>query len=621
MQELKGITGIKEVLEKVLEDENKARELCLNLLQIIPKTKEEMEKEIGNVIDFPDLNLTLLLDFPHKIVVAISPNVTVSIKRKYSDENWWLGPKTFKGFIKELQTLHALPQNIQNEKVEEIRMKIDEKYKEWHTKLSKTDEVESSQEKEPELTQKENEVLRQLENGKLLPVTILRKTLDKKIVGEEINKQVLFFAALSAKLKNFRERLHCRLTGPSAAGKTYLITRVLDCFPPSMKIEVGGMTPKAWVYAAARTGFMDFHGKILVCLVEPPREFYDLINSVLTGDKEKFKWLYTNKIEGALTTSEIIIFGVPSYITASVKLPQEELATRILQLSPDLTREQTDRIMRSQSEEEYEVDEEDCNHEKILQEYIENIPICDVVVPFCDVVRGVFPKEVRMRRDFPKLKTLVKSITLFNYYLRPKIVIGDSVIVLSTLSDFALGLYLFSQAFEATFSGIPNYLQSFLSRLNEQFSSNSFSTAEAIQVFRDFSPNTVRAYLRQLEELNFLESSTVAGQKYYTILVSRGSNIIIDGFSFSKVKDVREKLLRKLNGAEVEYFGKKISPATIIEKLYGDEAIKKFIKRWEKLNKPKEQVCIETLATFLEKDMQIPTTLQPQTTRGGDEWL
>ena len=114
-------------------------------------------------------------------------------------------------------------------------------------------------------------------------------------IGEEDNLNFIFFSSLSTLEPNIKRRSHIRAESEPSAGKTFLLSSVVRLFPEDMLVEVGGTTPKAWLYAATETESLDLRKKVFIITVEPSQTFYDLFNSILSGDKKKFIWQYTGK--------------------------------------------------------------------------------------------------------------------------------------------------------------------------------------------------------------------------------------------------------------------------------------------------------------------------------------
>jgi DNA-binding transcriptional ArsR family regulator len=576
------------------------------------------EERVLILIRLSSIPVTLDLDFKGKKVEMVCLSTKKTDKMKFGDVEWWLKDSLLKKFATKLDQLTNT--TISSDELRDIKMEIDKKYEEWKKKLST--QKEEKEEEVKILNEEEKKILDELISGKTSPIFIIQKALDKEIVDEKVNKSIVFFAGMSSKLKNYRERLHCRLIGPSSAGKTKILTGVLNLFPSSMKIEISGMTPKAWVYRN-QGGVIDFTGKILICIVEPPFSFYELINSVLTGDKEKFSWLYTDKDEnGRLTTSQIEAVGVPVYLTSSIRLPNEELATRVLQLSPDTSLRQTKAILDFIARKEYVLDSNGVDYAKIIRSYIKTLPICEVITPFFESVVNSLPLEVRMRRDVSKLFVLVKAIALTNYYQRQKIKTKDGEVLLASFEDFYLGVRLFCEVFGPTFTGVPAYLKKFLEELKERekdlpgiFSSlqtpATFTTADIIKLFSGiYSPQTLRRYLKMLEKLGVVDVVKIGGKKNYKIIASLDDALKLK-FDFGNFEMVRKELVKNLIAKADPTQPQNIEE--VVRKVYGDEEIEKFEKMWGQLNAPPkaeekaENVCDEDISLVKTFEEEVKT--------------
>jgi predicted transcriptional regulator len=433
---------------------------------------------------------------------------------------WWLKDRTFKSFVKWLIEIQLLSSNISSIEKENIKNNIEDNYRVW---LQDKEQLQIQAEQiPPEEQQKidtEYDILIQS------PHEYVSKLLDELIVGEQEIKHFVFYSFLTAFNKNIKYRSDVRPQGESSSGKTHIVVNTLSLFPEHMKCFIGGTTPKAWLYGAINSGILNLNHKIFGFLVEPPNQFYDLINSILSGDNEEFEWHFTSKDDtGRLSTEKIIVKGVPVYVTCSVKKPQYELGTRITALSPDTSSEQTDKIIDSEFNSQFS-DKSSIKYKKeAVKGYIENVEIFlntieKIIDPLALIYKKVLPSTVRARRDFKKLVALAQSYELFNSLKYVGILNCEKRVLFVQPLSLSILKYCRSALNFYFFELTPNLLR-FYNELKSDESRvlSSFNNSIDINLVAERlnkSSVTVKFYLSQLASRGFLEKQTIGRENIY----------------------------------------------------------------------------------------------------------
>ncbi len=238
------------------------------------------------------------------------------------------------------------------------------------------------------------------------------------VVGEEVNKQVGYIAAVS---RSLRSPLAVMVQSSSAAGKSSLMDAVLAFVPEEECIEYSAMTGQSLFYMAEK----DLKHKVLAIVEEEgaARASYAL---KLLQSEGTLTIASTGKdpATGRLVTHQHRVEGpVMIFLTTTAIDLDEEMLNRCLVLTVNEDREQTQAIHRRQREaqtleglmahqERDELLKVHRNAQRLLK------PLA-VVNPFARDL--TFPDSLtRTRRDHTKYLTLISAIALLHQYQRPE---------------------------------------------------------------------------------------------------------------------------------------------------------------------------------------------------------
>lgn len=168
--------------------------------------------------------------------------------------------------------------------------------------------------------------------------------------------------------------------------------------------------------------------------------------------------------EGKLTlgvvdkeTGEPIMYeieGQPFLIATTTAVEfREDLLNRVLTVKVDETEEQTRKILQNWVALSNNNGEEDCDRGIIrLVNHLRSLRPCRVVIPYADVLLKLFEEmelPVTMRRDFPKMLSIIMASALLFQNNRPKIqstADGQTITtIIATLEDYENMLRMFNQ--------------------------------------------------------------------------------------------------------------------------------------------------------------------------------
>jgi hypothetical protein len=260
------------------------------------------------------------------------------------------------------------------------------------------------------------------------------------LVGERENAATVFLCALSAKLPN---PLNLTVQGASSSGKNYLLARAASFIPDEMKRFLSGMTPKVLMHAAED----EFEHKVVFVAEYEGVARADY--AIRTFQSEQvIEWQFVETTQDGIRNRTRKVRGPAAFIQATTRpLLHPENETRLLFIQMDETSELTEAILWHQAEEaatgSRSVTEDLCAP---WHELIRGLKLTEVIVPFAEKLVPYFPsKNVRSRRDFPKLLGLIQACAFLNQHQRDR----DGNAVLADSRDYDVAKPLFEHSYSS----------------------------------------------------------------------------------------------------------------------------------------------------------------------------
>ncbi|MEM2030756.1 MAG: hypothetical protein QXV35_05365, partial [Archaeoglobaceae archaeon] len=299
-----------------------------------------------------------------------------------------------------------------------------------------------------ELKKKANDLLNRKDILK-----VVRQILDKRIVGEDENKLLLFLICLSKEV----EPQACLLVSESGAGKSYMLHQILEIFIEDV-LWFSRITPSA----LDRIG-RDLTGKIFAIEEEAgiTPEAEAMIRAWISEGQLKLLTTVRDE-EGNIKTAEIETKGKPVFLSTTTKRKiDDERETRIWIISPDPSEEQTKLVNLFSAEREARVNFDTGDEEiRVLREALKILrgenKNTIVKIPFATKLAESFPSErVRARRDFKKLLALIKVSAYLHSRNRPKIETENGKkVIIATPGDLGIVWRLITKAIKPTLTGL-----------------------------------------------------------------------------------------------------------------------------------------------------------------------
>jgi len=309
--------------------------------------------------------------------------------------------------------------------------------------------------KEPAIMMSDSEKAEAL---KLLKSPDLLKTISADfeasgLVGEEVNKQVGYLAAVSRRLE---KPLAVMVQSSSAAGKSTLMDAVLAFTPEEERVQYSAMTGQSLYYM----GETNLKHKILAIAEEEGAERASYALKLLQSEG-KLSIASTGKdpASGKLITHEYNVEGPVAIMLSTTAIDlDEELLNRCIVLTVDESREQTRAIHKMQRESDTLQGWRRKRKKEALLKLHRNaqrlLAPLKVIMPFADSL--TFPDScTRTRRDHEKYLALIRSIALLHQHQRPVKTDGGRNYIEATLEDIAFANKIAGEVLGRTLDELP----------------------------------------------------------------------------------------------------------------------------------------------------------------------
>jgi hypothetical protein len=337
---------------------------------------------------------------------------------------------------------------------------------------------------------------KKLLHNKALVSKITRDIEKLGIAGEEDLSLTIYLLGTSRKLE---KPLSSIVKGPTSSGKSYIVEKVADLFPPESVIRATQMTPQALFHlpkGVLRHAFIVAGERRRDSTDEAAEATRPLREMRATGRLSK---LMAVKEGNEIVTRLIEQEGPIAFIeTTSLNEVFAEDENRGVDLFTDEQQEQTrkviDKAAQRRSGQAAAVDTEAiCRLHQTLQRLLRRV---EVVIPFAPKLAKKFPSQrVEARRAFPHLLSLIEASALLHQYQRERDPYGR---VVATSYDYSQARGLLADTMRRSLGGgISQQAERFYKRLWEWFKTNTFSSTEA-KAKEDAARSAVYGWLSEL---------------------------------------------------------------------------------------------------------------------------
>ena len=221
---------------------------------------------------------------------------------------------------------------------------------------------------------------------------------------------VIIYLALVSRLLD--RPINIVVSGPSAAGKSYLITTTARLIPDDAIYALSGMSERLLAYTDA-----DLRYRMLFVGEASALHREGIGASMLRTIAWEGKLVYETieKTADGLKPRRIEKPGPTGFITTTTGTIERELNTRVLEISVPDTPAATRIILQATAERAngHAPDEPDLTVWHAAQRWLEHDGLRTVTIPFANRLANLVPdNQVRWRRDFTQLLTLIQAHAL-----------------------------------------------------------------------------------------------------------------------------------------------------------------------------------------------------------------
>lgn len=314
-----------------------------------------------------------------------------------------------------------------------------------------------------ESTKEENNISNNLMNVLLDKnlIEIINKEFDKKIVGENEARKVIFLNMNMRNVENLSKGTDNLIVNAlSGTGKDYITEAIFEIIPSNEKEELVKTTPKVLSYTRNRLITPLASWKKCALRME------DVSHNVLNDDSFKvFLSANPNKINFGKSVNKgkvinIEIEGKPSMVlTIANACMGEEQLRRLPNIFLDEGVNQTKEILKRQAR--FSMEGKSIEYDEDIIKAISYLKRVPVKIPYADKLIKIFEnstQNVIVRTAFPRFLDYIKSSASLHQYQREK---DNEGFLIATEQDYALG----ALCLEKTTS---NILMIPLSRLDEK---------------------------------------------------------------------------------------------------------------------------------------------------------
>jgi len=280
---------------------------------------------------------------------------------------------------------------------------------------------------------------------------IINKEFDKQITGEEKSRKAIFLSLCSIWIKKTEIPLNLFVSSESSAGKSFVCKRIIKIFPKRLYEYRSKITGEAFTYW--HTNEDDWTWDVKICYLEDVKQ--DLLDSAT------FKIMCS---EGSIATIvknqkaiDLFVNGKPCMlVTTAGTNPSTELLNRFSIVSLDESTKQTHDITYNQA---LEIKDEE--YDSKITEALNFLQRKEVSVTFAPSIHNFITKnyswnDVRMRRDFSRLRDLIKCSAVLHQFQRQE---NEKEKLIATEQDYEIARECINYIQTTTLKGLTHKLK------------------------------------------------------------------------------------------------------------------------------------------------------------------
>ena len=354
-------------------------------------------------------------------------------------------------------------------------------------------------------TSEHNEALANLKKDNLMQWTLETLT-NTGIIGEPINAMIIFTAMTS---RLYEDPVSVICLSQSGTGKTYLLERVVKCFPAQDVIENTQFTDNSFYYWKE-----GLKGKAIIIEDMEGAQNVEYTIRELISKKYITKTTVHKDAKGNMQTVQHRVEGPASFLGCTTREKiYEDNANRCILIYLDSSKAQDEKIMAYQKQ--VRAGAIDKQQEQAKREQLINMQTLlqtkKVINPYATLID--LPAAVlKPRRSIGILLSFIEAITLYHQYQCETDESGQILITHPTHIEWAFKLLkesLFHKSDELS-AGLRSFLEELKPLLSKEKKKSFYAQHTRILLKKD--PRTIRRYLSELLLYGYI--SVTGGNKY-----------------------------------------------------------------------------------------------------------
>jgi len=156
-----------------------------------------------------------------------------------------------------------------------------------------------------------------------------------------------------------------------------------------------------------------------------------------------------------------------------------------------------------------------------------------VLIPYASFIEFPFNK-IRVRRDFPKLLTLIKTSAYLHQYQRPRIVLNGEEYVVATFADYNIAYALAKNVFLPTILGLPEGVLRVYDVCKKLTEESMEITSRTVAERCEYSQRTVQRHLNELVRARLLLRDESQKEYCYSLMEEENSVLRLNTSLFDR---------------------------------------------------------------------------------------
>ncbi len=290
------------------------------------------------------------------------------------------------------------------------------------------------------------------------PIELYREAIDAQGYGGDLNAPIVILLSVTSRVLAMRPGsmpVHLLILGPAGAGKSYALHVVLIHMPPAAVHTIDAGSPRTLIYDDAELEHrVAVFGESDSLPAGEDNPAASAIRNMLQDHHLHYAVTVCDSETGKYTVREVSKPGPTTLVTTSTRRLGAQLDTRVFTLEVPDDHAQMGHALRTQALLELAGGTPAPDAALLaFQEYLQALAPWDVVVPFADEIAEHLasqPVETRVARDFARLLSLVKAVTVLRHAHRQRDVAGR---LIASREDYAEVFQLVAELYKASNSG------------------------------------------------------------------------------------------------------------------------------------------------------------------------